>query len=526
VNRFSRSDLGFPDPPATRVGLAAFAVHHVATIHVVRVAFIAAECEPWAKTGGLADVVDALARALGKQPGNPIEPVDVFLPRYRSVPVPAGARTALTVRVPDPLAAAGATDVGIIDVAADGYRLRLVDHPPAFDREGFYGDATGDYADNAWRFGLYSRAALETLRVVGRRPDVLHLHDWHAAPAVLFRDRWYGDDPVIGPAAVLTTLHNLAYHGWTPRDRLGQLGLVPGGPFVRADADGIDLLRTAIERSELANTVSPGFAAEALTPEYGMGLEAVLRAKGDRFFGILNGLDTTVWNPATDTDLAGRYSAPDLAGKAVDRRDLLDRVGLDPEDPGVVLGMIGRLDPQKGFDLLAGAAPRLVDRGARLVVLGTGHPEQVAALRRVAAAQPHRVALIESFDRAMARRIYAGNDFFVMPSRFEPCGQGQMIALRYGSPPIVRRTGGLRDTVVDEITRPGQGTGFAFDAATPEALYAACDAAISYYEAGGPPWSGLIQRGMAVDFDWVTGSAPRYVEAYERAVRVRREESV
>lgn len=490
---------------------------------MVRVAFIAAECEPWAKTGGLADVVDALARALGKQPGRPVEPVEVFLPRYRSVAVPARAAE-LTVRVPDPLAAGGVTDLRIVDVPADGYRLRLVDHPPAFDRDGFYGDASGDYADNAWRFGLFSRAALETLRLEGRRPDILHLHDWHSAPAVLFRDGWYDDDPVIGPAAVLMTLHNLAYHGWTPRDRLGQLGLVPGGRLVGANPDGIDLLRTAIERSELANTVSPGFAAEALTPEYGMGLEAVLRAKGDRFFGILNGLDTTVWNPATDRDLAAPYSGADLGGKAADRRDLLGRVGLDPDDLGPVLGMIGRLDPQKGFDLLAGAAPELIDRGARLVVLGTGHPEQVAGLRRLAAARRDRVALIESFDRSLARRIYAGNDFFVMPSRFEPCGQGQMIALRYGSPPIVRRTGGLRDTVVDEIRRPGEGTGFSFDAATPEALYAACDAAISYYESGGPRWSGLIQRGMAVDFDWTTGSAPRYVEAYERAIRIRREE--
>ncbi|HEV8490348.1 MAG TPA: glycogen/starch synthase [Candidatus Limnocylindrales bacterium] len=490
----------------------------------MRVAFIAAECEPWAKTGGLADVVDALSRALGRQPGRPVEPVDVFLPRYRSVPVPAGTTGALAVRVPDPLAAGGATDVRIIDVAADGYRLRLVDHPPAFDRDGFYGDAAGDFADNAWRFGLFSRAALETLRVDGPPPDVLHLHDWHAAPAVLLRDRWYVDDPVIGPTAVLTTLHNLAYHGWTPRDRLRQLGLVPGGPLVSADADGIDLLRVAIERSELANTVSPGFAAEALTPQYGMGLEGVLRAKGDRFFGILNGLDTTVWNPATDRDLATPYSAADLGGKAANRRDLLGRVGFDPDAPGPVLGMIGRLDPQKGFDLLAGAAERLIERGARLAVLGTGHPEQFARLRRLAAARPDRVALIESFDRAMARRIYAGNDLFVMPSRFEPSGQGQMIALRYGAPPIVRRTGGLRDTVVDEIASPGQGTGFAFDAATPEALYAACDAAISYYESGGPAWAGLVQRGMAVDFDWTTGSAPRYVEAYERAIRVRRED--
>ena len=487
----------------------------------MRVTFIAAECEPWAKTGGLADVVDALARAHARQPGNPVEaPVDVFLPRYRTVNVPAGAAST-SVRVPNPTALTGTTEVTVIDVAADGYRLRLVDHPPAFDREGFYGDRRGDFPDNAWRFGLFCRAALEALRGDGRRLDVLSLHDWHAAPAVVFRDRWYADDPVIGRAAALMTIHNLAYHGWVPRDRLRELGVAPGDGAVPARADGLDLLRAGIERAELVNTVSPGFAAEALTPEYGMGLDGVLRARGDRFFGILNGLDTQLWDPATDRELARPYSAADRSGKVACRRDLLATVGLDPDDPGPVLGMIGRLDPQKGFDLLAAAAPALLRRGARLVVLGSGDPALVAELRTVSEVRPDAVALLERFDRSLARKIYAGIDLFVMPSRFEPCGQGQMIALRYGSPPIVRRTGGLRDTVVDEIRQPGRGTGFAFDEPTPEALVAACDAAIRAYEAGGAAWDGLISRGMAVDFDWTTGSAPRYVQAYARAMAIR-----
>ena len=487
----------------------------------MRVTMIAAECEPWAKTGGLADVVDALARALGRQPGGRVEaPVDVYLPRYRSVQVPEGARTS-AVRVPDPMSTDGATDVTIVDVPADGYRLRLVDHPAAFDRDAFYGDASGDYRDNAWRFGLFCRAALERMRLE-RPADVLSLHDWHAAPAAMFRDRWYRDDPVIGRTATLMTIHNLAYHGWVPRDRLRELGLAPGKDGITRDADGLDLLRTGIERSELANTVSPGFAAEALTPEYGMGLDGVLRAKGDQFFGILNGLDHAVWNPATDTALARNYSADDRTGKADCRRNLLATVGLDPDDTGPVIGMIGRLDPQKGFDLLTGAAKGLLSRGARLVVLGSGDARLVGALRVLAELRPDAIALIERFDRALARKIYAGIDLFVMPSRFEPCGQGQMIALRYGSPPIVRRTGGLRDTVVDEISAPGRGTGFAFDDATPDALFGACDAAITAYETGGAAWDGLVSRGMAVDFDWTTGSAPRYVEAFERAVAIRR----
>jgi starch synthase len=197
---------------------------------------------------------------------------------------------------------------------------------------------------------------------------------------------------------------------------------------------------------------------------------------------------------------------------------------MDAQDPGPLLGMIGRLDPQKGFDLLAGAAERLVDRGARFVVLGSGDSGLVAGLRALAAARPDRISLVERFDRTLARRIYAGIDLFVMPSRFEPCGLGQLIALRYGSPPIVRRTGGLRDTVVDEVADPGAGTGFAFDEATPDALGAAAEAAIAMHAAGGTAWTDLVQRGMRADFGWATGSAPRYVEAYERAIRIRRGE--
>jgi starch synthase len=488
----------------------------------MRIALLASECEPWAKTGGLADVVDALARALGRAGRDAIaEPVDVFLPRYRSVAVPGSIARAGVVQVPDPRSPSAHSEITIVDVPADGYRLRLVDHAAAFDRDGFYGDTGGDFADNAWRFGLFCRAALEALRVDGRPIDVVHLHDWHTGPAAIFRDAHYADDPILGPAAILMTLHNLAYHGWTPRARLGQLGLVPGDGIVAEDADGIDLLASGIERAELVNTVSPGFAAEALTPEYGMGLDRLLRSRGDRFIGILNGLDTTVWDPATDADLAAPYTSLDRTGKAACRADLLRRVGFDADDPGPVIGMIGRLDPQKGFDLLSDATPALIERGVRLVVQGSGAPALAETFRALAAANPERVALIERFDRAMARRIYAGADCFAMPSRFEPCGQGQMIALRYGTPPIVSRTGGLADTVVDESANPGRGTGFSFEGASVDGLLEACERAVTLRAAGGLGWDGLLDRGMAVDFDWTRESAPRYVDAYRRAVDIR-----
>lgn len=489
------------------------------------VAFLTAECEPWAKTGGLADVVDALARALGRIKGDAIEsPVDVFLPRYRAVPDPRpdAVVAETTIAVPDPRSRAGSSEVTVIDVAADGYRLRLIDHPPAFDRAALYGDAAGDYADNAWRFGLYVRASLEMLRTDGRPVDVLHLHDWQAGPAAVFRDRLYGDDPIIGGAAMVTTFHNLAYHGWTANADLPQLGLRPGDAVPGQNADGIDLLAAAIEAAELVNTVSPTYAREVLTPESGMGLDGLLRSRGDRLVGILNGLDTEVWDPANDPVLVKPFTRGDLGGKTAVRADLLSRNGMDPRDTGPVIGMIGRLDPQKGFDILAGAAPALLDRGARLIVQGAGHPSFADPFRALAEASPGKVALIERFDREMARRIYAGADLFVMPSRFEPCGQGQMIALRYGTPPIVHRTGGLADTVIDETSDPGRGTGFVFDEPTVESLITACDVAFRLRERGGAIWDGIVDRGMAVDFDWTTGSAPRYAEAYQRAVEIRR----
>ena len=486
----------------------------------LRVALLAAECEPWAKTGGLGDVVDSLARALGRLPeaGDKLAaPVDVLLPRYRSVPVPDTARAEPPLRVPDP---AGGDDLEatIIDVPADGYRLRLVDVPAAFDRDGLY-----DHPDDAWRFAVFCRAALAALRRDGVPLDVLHVHDWHTGPALLERARGEAaGDPFFTRMAVVLTLHNLAYHGWVPSAALGQLGLVPGDPLASSNPFGLDLLLAGIERADLANTVSPGFAAEAVTPAFGMGLDGALAAKGDRFFGILNGLDPDVWDPASDGALAAPFHRGDTDGKAACRADLLRRLGMDPDDRGPVVGCIGRLDPQKGLDILAEAAPSLLDEGVRLAVLGDGHAEIAEPFHQLAAAAPGRVLLVERFDRDLARRIYAGADVFAMPSRFEPCGLGQMIALRYGTPPVVRRTGGLADSVADADEHPGRGTGFVFDEATPRALAAAITRAARLRADDPEAWAALVDRAMACDFRWETKSAPRYLEAYRRAVALRR----
>ena len=349
----------------------------------------------------------------------------------------------------------GATDVDILSVDADGYRLRLVDLPAAFDRDGYYGTLAGDHPDNAWRFGMLCRSALETMRVEARPVDVVHVHDWQGSPAILYRDAWYWGDFTLGRTAFVLTLHNPAYHGWTHAPDVWTLGL-PGSV---GDAYGLDILRTGIERAEMVNTVSPTFAVEARTPEMGKGLDWALTARGDRFVGILNGIDTGQWDPSRDPALAATFGPGAMAGKAACRAALAGELGFDPDAPGPIAGAVGRLDPQKGFDLVADAAPAMVEAGVRLVVLGSGDPSIADRLRAAAAALPDRIAIRETFDRDLARRIYAGSDLFLMPSRFEPSGQSQMIAMRYGTPPVVRATGGLADSVVDADDGGGSAQG-------------------------------------------------------------------
>ncbi len=521
----------------------------------MRVAFITAECEPWAKTGGLGDVVDALARAvatLGSRPpdmdrvvapqvwagtgavmGPPPEgleglidkPVDVFLPRYRGTSVPDGA-TSTPLQVPDPTSPTGVTTVNLVEFDGDGYRVRLIDHPRAFDREGFYGDDDGDYPDNGWRFGLLCRGALEALLADDRPLDVLHIHDWQATPAALMRNEMYAAYPKIHGAAIMLTIHNLAYQGWMSREQMAGFATRDEvSHLVSRHADGVLLLREGIKQAELVNTVSPAYAAEVLTPECGMGMDKVLGELGHRFGGILNGLDVKVWNPATDTALASPYSRGRMNGKVECRRALLSELDFDPDDDRAVIGVIGRLDPQKGFDLLAAAAPDLLVEGARIVALGTGDPRIVADLKKLASRRSDRVAVVERFDRGLARRIYAGADLYLMPSRFEPCGQGQMIAMRYGTPPIVSRTGGLADTVVDADAYPDEGTGYVFDEPTTASLLDACRRALSHYLAGGYHWQEIQERGMAIDWSWEAGPAEQYAASYQRAVSLRRQRS-
>ncbi len=478
----------------------------------MRIAMMTSECEPWAKTGGLADMVDALARALGARGHE----VDVYLPLYRGLRAPAELE-ALDLAVPMGVDPASGSEDGFERVRvvlrtgqADGYRLRLVDHEPSFDRAGYYGDASGDYPDNGARFTLLGRTALEAMRAEARPADVLHAHDWQGGPAILSLRLRYAHDPLLSRTRTLLTCHNLAYHGWVVRERAWSLDL----PADVGYPEGVDLLREAIRAADMVNTVSPTYARESQTPEYGAGLDDVLRARGDRYVGIMNGIDADLWDPSRDDAIAARFSPDAPQGKLACRRDLCARLGLDPSGP--VLGVVGRLDPQKGFDLVADATGSLLDQGARLAVLGTGDHSLVAGLRAHAAEHPDRIALLERFDRGEARRIYAGADMFLMPSRFEPSGQGQLIAMRYGTVPVVRATGGLVDSVVDADIDPDAGTGFVFAAADAGALSAAVRRAIAAWH-DGERWAGIVRRGMTADLSWDVPAA-RYEEAY-RLVR-------
>ncbi|HVQ21923.1 MAG TPA: glycogen synthase, partial [Candidatus Saccharimonadia bacterium] len=484
----------------------------------MRIVMVASECEPFAKTGGLADVVDALARALGRRGHT----VDVVLPFYRGLKPPEGQLRRQTVSVQVGERPGERRDVGdqatvdLVDGQADGYRLRLVDHPFSFDRADYYVDGGTDYPDNAARFTLLARAALVGIALDGQPVDVLHGHDWEAGPALLALEASRGSQrpkALVGATGILTC-HNLAYHGWTSAERTWQLGDLL--PFAPAADDGVDLLRAGIGAADLVNTVSPGFARESLGTEMGSGVDDLLRALGDRYSGIVNGIDTELWDPSTDTSLPATFSRDGLAGKVVCRSDLTARHGLDADGP--IFGMVGRLDPQKGFDLVTGAAERLVAAGGRLIVLGTGDHGLVSGLKALAMRLPDRIVVLDRFDRDEARRIYAGSDAFLMPSRFEPCGQGQMISLRYGTVPVVRHTGGLADTVFDADAR-SDGNGFVFGPADPAALLdASVRAVAAWYDR--PRWAALMSRGMAIDHSW-DGPAAQYEALYRRGRALR-----
>ena len=431
--------------------------------------------------------------------------VAVIIPRYGSID-PASVR-----RVWDPLPillGAARYDVSICQAGAE-FPFYLADCPALFEREGFYGEAGVDYPDNHIRFSVLAHAALGVARVLFRT-EVFHCHDWQAGLVPAYLRTTLAADAAFSGSKTLFTIHNLGYQGLFPKTALAEVAL--DASVYRPDGmeffGRLSYVKGGIAFADALTTVSPTYAREIQTLEYGFGLDAALRARADALTGILNGVDYREWNPETDPLIPARYSAGDLGGKRVCKEQLLAEFGLPAEAMDrPLIGVVSRLDWQKGTDILAEVAGEIVAEDVYLVALGAGDPEYEGFFRRMAAEYPGRIAVRIDFDNALAHRIEAGADLFLMPSRYEPCGLNQMYSLRYGTVPVVRATGGLDDTIEE-------GTGFKFAEYSGPALLGAVRAATRAF-ANRDEWREMMRRGMEKDFSW-QASAAAYSALYRR----------
>jgi starch synthase len=469
---------------------------------MIKVLMVASEAAPFAKTGGLADVVGSLPaalRAFGCE-------VAVLIPRYRSIDLSAARRVYDSL----PVWLGGTVhETSLYQIDAAGVAYYFLEAPSLYGRDGYYGDAKGDYPDNAVRFAVLSRAALAVARRVFR-PRILHCHDWQTGLIPVYLRTVFAYDPTFIGMKTLFTIHNLGYQGLFPPTVLPQIGLdrrvfnIDGFEFFGK----VSFIKGGINFSDALSTVSPRYAAEIQTEEYGFGLDGALRARASALYGILNGVDYSHWNPETDPYLAARYSADDLRGKRVCKQDLVKQFGLPAaamDRP--LLGVVSRLTSQKGTELILEIAAELAAGDLYLVVLGSGDPDYEAGLREAAAANPEHIAVRIGYDEALAHKIEAGADMFLMPSQYEPSGLNQMYSLRYGTVPVVRSTGGLDDTI-------GDGTGFKFEDYSAAALLEAIRAAaIVFQDRTG--WEIMMRRGMLKDYSWRV-SASEYAALYQR----------
>ncbi|MBY0488701.1 MAG: glycogen synthase [Gemmatimonadaceae bacterium] len=478
----------------------------------MNVLFVAAEAAPYVKTGGLADVAGALPQAL-RTAGHDVR---LALPRYRALREQGVPMT-------------GPITGAFLPLGEEAHELRVwrgresaatyfLDIPAAFERGQIYGER-----DDHRRFILFARGVLHLMQhlreVEGWQPDVVHCHDWHAALVVNYLRTRYAY--TFGHIATVFTIHNLAYQGQVAPEVLGLAGLADFGLIENGMGSGIagsfNCMARGIQYADVVTTVSPTYANEIRTPEYGERLDGLLRWRGDRVVGILNGIDTRAFDPGTDRALTAHYSVDAVHAKAACKSALQRETGLAVDSTRPLLGVVSRLVNQKGLDLLHAALPWLVEHtDAQLVLLGTGQRDLEEAFRHVAARVPGRIVARLTFDAALAQRIYAGSDAFLMPSRFEPCGLGQLIALRYGSVPIVRATGGLNDTVQEGY----EGNGFRFHPYEVRYFTDAIGRALQAYR-DPVGWAQLRARGMREDHSW-TRAADDYGRVYAWAQRLRR----
>jgi len=475
----------------------------------MRVVMAASEVVPYAKTGGLADVVGALPHALRRLG---IE-VAVIMPKYRSITPERFPlrRTDWVLQVP---VSSQTVSAGVLESEMDDeVPVYLVEADQYFARAGLYGTPDGDYLDNAERFAFFGRAIPALLQHLGA-PDVLHCHDWQTALAPVFLHTDLARYPGLERVRTVLTVHNLGYQGLFWHFDWHLLNL--SWRYFSADwlefYGKINYLKGGIVCSDAITTVSPTYAQEIQTKEFGHGLDGVLVARRQALTGILNGVDYEDWSPEHDPHIAARYSADDLAGKATCKADLQAAMDL-PVDPKVpLIGIVSRLAAQKGFDLLAEVAPQLLRKRLQVVVLGSGDAVYEFLFAELQRRFKKRLAVRIAFDNTLAHKIEAGSDMFLMPSHYEPCGLNQMYSLRYGTIPIVRATGGLQDSVVEFDPRHGGGTGFKFAEYTGEALLACVDRALRVHRTE-KSWSRLVRNAMHADFSWER-SAAAYADLY------------
>ncbi|MGE3075933.1 MAG: glycogen synthase [Dehalococcoidia bacterium] len=453
----------------------------------MKVLFVTAEIDPFSKVGGLADVASALPLRLRELDHD----VRVVAPAHRtSKPAHAAAATHYSLTVPiggsdEPV------DVGVAE-GPGGLPVHLAANQRYFDRASVYGEA-----DDLIRYQFFCRTVLEMLKTSDWVPDILHLNDWHAAPLAFgLRNLSWGNPKLRGVASVFT-IHNLRYRG---PDELN------------------DFLAQAIYYSDIVTTVSPTYASEILTPELGEGLDALLALRGDALRGILNGLNADLFNPRTDPHIQQQFDLGTIGDRDINRAALRAELEL-PDNSGPVLAMVTRLTEQKGVDLVLRALPEIIAAGGQLVVLGDGDKWLKDELGRLETEFRSHVRLVARFDEGLAQRIYAGCDMFLMPSRYEPCGLGQMIAMRYGAIPIGRRTGGLADTILDFDEHPGTATGFLFDEFSTVDFATAFERAVRAFR-DEAVWDQLQRNAMSRDYSW-RAAANHYIEAYGAALRAK-----
>jgi len=477
-----------------------------------RILMVSSEAVPFAKTGGLADVAGSLPGALTKIGCE----VALCLPRYRGIS-PEKFKLqweAKDVRVP----------MGMGDMSADILSTRFgeghvkayfIQNTMYFDRDGLYGTEAGDFQDNAERFAFFCRATLEMLKTLNWQPHLIHLNDWQTGLIPVYLKTLYQTQPFYEKMRSLFTIHNIAYQGVFPKYVLPMTG-IGWEEFVPEKLefyDQVNYLKAALIYSDGLNTVSQRYAQEIQTEEYGHGLQGVLKARAKDLQGIVNGLNYGEWNPATDKEIPAHYTVKNHENKAECKKKLLQEQGLpfNPKNP--VVGLVSRLTDQKGLDLIAEVVQDLLGLEVQLVVLGTGEPKYHDLLKSLQEKYPRQMAVQLKFDHRLAKLIYAGSDLFLMPSRFEPCGLSQLISLRYGAIPVVRKTGGLADTVENLSPDGKKGTGFVFDNyAADELLFTLRRAVEAFHQP--KLWKDLVQRAMKQDYSWDV-SARKYLELYE-----------